>query len=308
MGKLLFIICRLKTLILGRKLEHYKAKHANVVIREDMINPIDAFFLIRRLSWEWEEVENLLNSTASEDLGRIASEQDLQGAAVALSRIHDTYGLNITEVSEGFLLGTRHSQPLTTEDCFEIGQEIESYGDEYYAMMWLREALRKCESKDMKADIIDSFHPILYNSKHPALALALVDRLLAMEPMNREAQEFQKQYQAVVGEANLTYDEIFTADFHRKRNPDDLLDPEFRLKYNRLCQGHTDKSPKRQATLKCRYVYENSVFTRLAPFKLEEVYRNPDIVVYHDVISDEEIGKIQNLTKPLVSEGSLGFM
>jgi prolyl 4-hydroxylase len=286
-------------------LDYYKTKHAELVIQEDLVNPIDAYFLIKRLSFEWEAVEELLTPTVPSNLTRIASEVDLQGAAVALSRVHDTYGLNITEITEGYLLGTRYSQPLSIEDCFEIGQQMKGYGDNYYAMVWLQEALRKCQSQEEEADIIDEFHPILYNATHRELALALVSRLLVIEPANHEAQVYKKMYETSVGASNVTYAEIFQAKFHRRRDPKDGLDPKLRTRYNRLCRGDTDKSPKRLAALRCRFLYDSYVFSRLAPFKLEEVYKNPDIVVYHDVISDAEIMKIQKITKPLVRSRGL---
>jgi prolyl 4-hydroxylase len=80
------------------------------------------------------------------------------------------------------------------------------------------------------------------------------------------------------------------------------LGRELRKTYERLCRGETDKSPRRLRGLKCRLVHENSSFLRIAPLKLEELYENPKIVIFHEVIYESEIKKLQALAKPIVSE------
>lgn len=52
--------------------------------------------------------------------------------------------------------------------------------------------------------------------------------------------------------------------------------------------------------LKCRYVHNNNPRLLLKPAKEEEVYLNPWIVVYHDVVSDKEIDTIKRIATPLV--------
>lgn len=52
--------------------------------------------------------------------------------------------------------------------------------------------------------------------------------------------------------------------------------------------------------LKCRYVNNNNPFLLIAPFKLEEAYLQPRIVIYHDVMSDNEIETIKRLAQPRV--------
>lgn len=52
--------------------------------------------------------------------------------------------------------------------------------------------------------------------------------------------------------------------------------------------------------LKCRYVHKNNPRLLLKPAKEEEVYLNPWIVIYHDVVSDKEIDTIKRIATPLV--------
>lgn len=58
------------------------------------------------------------------------------------------------------------------------------------------------------------------------------------------------------------------------------------------CRGLFRKHKK----LRCRYNFTTSPFLRLAPLKMEEISRDPYIVMYHSVISDREIEDMKRLT------------
>lgn len=53
--------------------------------------------------------------------------------------------------------------------------------------------------------------------------------------------------------------------------------------------------------LKCWYSSENDPFLKYAPFKVEQMYITPDIFIFHDVLSDNEIDLIKGMAKPKVS-------
>ena len=46
----------------------------------------------------------------------------------------------------------------------------------------------------------------------------------------------------------------------------------------------------------------------LAPAKIEEMYKDPDLVVYHDVISDKEMAIVKGFATPLVSHLQTAYM
>lgn len=60
--------------------------------------------------------------------------------------------------------------------------------------------------------------------------------------------------------------------------------------------GCRDKFSNFPTNLSCRYNYTTSPFLRLAPFKMEEISRDPYIVMYHNVLSDREIDEMRKLT------------
>lgn len=74
-----------------------------------------------------------------------------------------------------------------------------------------------------------------------------------------------------------------------------------RQMYEKLCRGEVAPEPYVSAKLKCRYVTDISPFLKIAPLKLEEASLNPYIVVYHDVLYDDEIELVKQMAKPRVS-------
>ena len=63
--------------------------------------------------------------------------------------------------------------------------------------------------------------------------------------------------------------------------------------------GFKDKS-KELRKLKCRYVNHNP-FLIIGPIKEEQLHRNPDIWLYYDVITNEQIQIMKSMALPRVS-------
>jgi prolyl 4-hydroxylase len=123
-----------------------------------------------------------------------ANDEDLNGAAVALTRLQDTYELKTSDVAEGILLGTQYSSSMSVEDCFEMGKQLKAYGDNYYALLWLQEAFKRNEqsratSKNMKIKILESLHPILSQENYTAAAVKVIDELTNINSGHTERKE-----------------------------------------------------------------------------------------------------------------------
>ena len=100
------------------------------------------------------------------------NEDDLNGAAVALMRLQDTYKLDTHALAEGKLLGgKKYSRHLTgtrvslkefmynfvdqhvsciAGDCWELGRQSYNNGDHYHTVLWMGEALNKLEDESNK--------------------------------------------------------------------------------------------------------------------------------------------------------------
>ena len=51
----------------------------------------------------------------------------------------------------------------------------------------------------------------------------------------------------------------------------------------------------------CRYFFGVHPFMKIAPVKEEEVFLEPRLVLYHDVITDNELDVVKKLATPRVS-------
>lgn len=71
-------------------------------------------------------------------------------------------------------------------------------------------------------------------------------------------------------------------------------------KFETLCRNGTLLRPKQMARLTCHYQTNNNPFLKIGPMKVEEFSLNPYIVVYHDLIYDDEIDYIKDAAKPKV--------
>ena len=60
--------------------------------------------------------------------------------------------------------------------------------------------------------------------------------------------------------------------------------------------------PKIEGQLRCRYTTNNVPFFFIQPVKMEEAFLNPRIVVYYDVISDDEIETVKKMAQPRVMQ------
>ena len=67
------------------------------------------------------------------------------------------------------------------------------------------------------------------------------------------------------------------------------------------CRGEKLLDDKVAARLKCRYTTGRHPFLKIQPVKVEEAALKPYIVVYHEVISDDEIETVKKLAQPRVT-------
>lgn len=108
-----------------RNVEDYAREHeeASRNIQQYLSNPINAYLLVKRLTTDWKRVEELItqdvgksfvaNITNSRSDLKFPTDEDLNGAAVALMRLQDTYKLETAQVARGVLNGVQYSTGLS---------------------------------------------------------------------------------------------------------------------------------------------------------------------------------------------------
>lgn len=70
--------------------------------------------------------------------------------------------------------------------------------------------------------------------------------------------------------------------------------------YQKMCRGEVTTPVEVTSKLKCSYATNNNPYLLIAPFKMEEAYQQPKIVIYYDVITDKEIETIKKISQPKV--------
>ena len=78
------------------------------------------------------------------------SDDDLSGAASALTRLQDTYKLDVDDLAHGQLDGVATGSVLSAHDCFELGRQSYNGGDAIHTVQWMKQALKRFEEEDKK--------------------------------------------------------------------------------------------------------------------------------------------------------------
>ncbi|XP_032454381.1 prolyl 4-hydroxylase subunit alpha-1 isoform X2 [Nasonia vitripennis] len=306
---------------LRRNVEDYAREHeeASRNIQQYLSNPINAYLLVKRLTTDWRRVEELItedvgkafvaNITSSRSDLKFPTEEDLNGAAVALMRLQDTYKLETAQVARGVLNGVQYSTGLSAGDCFELGRQSYNNGDYYHTVLWMQEAMDRLQEESSnrttisKPDILEYLAFSTYMQGNVVRALSMTNELLELVPTHQRALGNRAYYQEEIQKR--------TNESRRKRGEDGSEDTPAadqkiksvsemteRERYEMLCRGEIKMPLSIQKELRCRYVDRGIPFLKIAPFKEEEAYLDPRIVIYHDVIYDDEIETIKRMAQP----------
>lgn len=305
-------------------LEYKRVRDRAAASSEKFIgNPLNSFLLIKKLTSDWKLVQDLVEGGGGENfMNNITLErhhhglkwpkdEDLNGAAIGLTRLQDTYRLDTSSLASGLLGGKYYGPKLTAHDCFEIGRQAYNNGDYFHTNIWMEEAMKQYhgeESKSVtKSDILEYLAFSAYMSGNIRKALKLTTELLSLEPDHPRGHGNLQYYQQTLhnkgasmqtrGEDGLgDADEVVNI-LKEQIKRDELLGEE-RVNYEKLCRGEEFVSQEIKSKLMCRYTAGKHPFLLIGPVKEEEVYLKPRIVLYHNLISDTEISTIKELATP----------
>ncbi|VDO89614.1 unnamed protein product [Heligmosomoides polygyrus] len=262
----------------------------------DISNPLTAFLLIKRKMSDWNTIKQkmLLNNADSfvpAEYGvRFPTEEDLAGAAIGLLRLQDT-----CYVSAG--------------DCFEIAKAAYNDGDYYHTIMWAEEAKLRLEEEEEPTakltQILEYLSFSLYKQGNAKHALKLVEELAQLEPNHPRAKGNIKWY-----EDHLAQEGVKKADMRRalgevvNQRPASVLGNSERAVYEALCRNEVPVSEKDISKLYCYYKRDRPYLV-YAPIKVEIKRFNPLAVLFKEVISDEEIELIEELSIPKLARATV---
>ncbi|KAH8363391.1 hypothetical protein KR084_009467 [Drosophila pseudotakahashii] len=310
---------------LKNKMDEYQREHADASsdITAYVSNPINAYLLTKRLTTDWRQVENLMehdvgtdfvqNITQYRNVLKFPSDEDLNGAAVALLRLQDTYQLDTSSVARGKLNGIQYSTEMSSDDCFELGRQSYVNHDYYHTVLWMNEAMARMLEEPTnhtqsftKADVLEYLAFSTYKEGNIESALTMTNELLQLLPHHERAngnkrfyeKEIASQLQLKKMKGDDGTDEMPKSDLPVAKSDPAIFDMTERRAYEMLCRGELKPSPTDLRPLRCRYVTNNVPFLRLGPLKLEEAHMEPYIVIYHDAMYDSEIDIIKRMARP----------
>lgn len=306
------------------------ADHSEAALAGDknlLANPINAYLYMKRFTLDWDkevapnfqsDPESAVHKKIEELKGYLPNYDDLRGAVTALLRLQDTYQLDTNQLAQGRIRSMMAKQ-MSASDCFEIGKMTYNNDDYYHTTLWMEKAMNLVALEKnrtvQRMDILDYLAFSLYKQGNVERALVLTNELLALLPHHTRAQNNRKYYEKLLeeqrrkqyrrGEDGGEEDKTEEPNKYTERPLDEYRKSDEFQTYESLCRGENTHDYKLKHKLKCRYVHNNNPRLLLKPAKEEEVYLNPWIVIYHDVVSDKEIDTIKRIATPLLSRATV---
>ncbi|KAI5643371.1 2OG-Fe(II) oxygenase superfamily domain-containing protein [Phthorimaea operculella] len=265
-------------------------------------NPLNAFALITRLTRDLDYVEKILNETTAgmkyvpDNSLAYPSEEDVTGVVEGMARLQLMYDLDVKKVANGTLTSysTRnprfieYTTPMTSCDCYELGLIEYHKNDRSRNIAWMKEALKRYEHEVdctiSKVDMYDRLSGDYFFMGEQEAAKYWIERRIDASPTDPQ----NKRYKQVLNLMREIKAINKATPISTASNTEIELYPGLCLKYYF----------RFYASLTCYYAHGPHAFLVLAPMKAERLHLSPEILMFHDVITDDEIKEVQALAKP----------
>ncbi|CAB3223332.1 unnamed protein product [Arctia plantaginis] len=332
-----------KLSVLKRYLKLYIRE--NEKIKEDVIsyldNPLKVFILKKRLISDLDNLPEIIKiGSASipyfflKHVDHMYPEkEDLTDAALAVARLANIYNLDVNDLANGNLNNIAYTSPMTASDCYELSLALLSKNKYFEAgRAWMVAAHRKYNEENVaypftEDEIVKYLNEAYSVSKYMKSAPPSTQHMfniydeeskksITEDDSNREllvnppgVPEEIRKLSGVVQDLQQfqTYLKSIWNQLHQQRELEttSVKDEKELENYEALCRGDLVVPAKISNRLTCRYLTENNPFLRIAPFKVETMYLNPDLILFYDVLSDIEIETIKQNAKPLLSRAQI---
>jgi prolyl 4-hydroxylase len=266
---------------LDKKLLPWIAENRNAKNDENYLaNFLNAFLLIKRNFEDLKMVTGKLDEFAHDlkqkidkiEQKSVITANEVFGAVAGILRAQKAYRLKSEDLVEGIIDGLQTRNPLSPHDIFVFADSVYSEEENAFFLEKYSEIARKK---------IKNGH----------------------DPLNEvDPNEIDKILEYLPEDIPDPFDETYELKTYRERRTDVIMS-------QKACRGELTRSPKETKSLLCRLV-SFSQFSKIAPFKLEEISVEPHLVMYHEVLSDSEIKRLieiarQNQSKALVGEDGI---
>lgn len=281
-------------------IEHVKAQHSIALedIEDYLGNPINAFTLIKRMVTDWNHLHGYIKESQARsafrnmldefyEKHRIPDDSELKGAVKGLARLQKVYDLQAHDLANGEINGVYYGTELSWHDCFEIATNLYDSKEFSFALNWFEMALKKLDKieddkmtameEKFELETLEYLALTHYELGETLKACDYIDEILDLQPdhYTKEMRTYILNTPPKPQQPPVAREQAF----------------EWYKNYTRLCQGK--QVPERKLhKLKCTIETRNSPHLLLAPLKVEQLSLDPDINLYHRLLTDKQIEKI----------------
>lgn len=235
--------------------------------------------------------------------------------------IRDIRGLKPAD----YLTPSITSMSLTANDCFELGRQAYSNEDYHHTQLWMREALRRLENEEsfvvgsspdkIRVNILEHLAFSTYKLGHGSDAYTYTMQLLELDPEHERARGNLQFFDSELNRKNI---------IERARKGDDggdsvsvensiaesswPMEESERQTYEALCRGENRMSERTRSQLVCFHLDTSNLpnsFLRLMNIQVEEAYKRPQIVIFHNFMSDAEAEVVKSLAEPKLKRATV---
>lgn len=265
-------------------------------------NPLNAFLLVKRTTLDSKLINQQLLSTSAEFLSKVSdltlSQNELTGTVIGLARLQETYGLKCEDLAKGIIDGVKYRDELTSHELYDLGSELLNADKEDLAIEYLNLALQRLKEypeKYIEMLTLSRLTDAYKRTNEYEEAILIIDEFLELDPLNKMHLEDKEIFQQLLDDQlELEDDEEY-----------DLLEHKEMILYRRVCSGIERQNVIELSRLHCRF-FSNSFFSKLARFKIEEASLDPYIVVFIDVVSENEIEELKQISKLTFTTAKIG--
>ncbi|KAL8559587.1 hypothetical protein ACOMHN_018750 [Nucella lapillus] len=294
------------TVELRRKIANLKRVNTRYVKNTDMMeNPFHAFRLIKRMVKQWSSVfraskgliPEFFNSTRNwlAKQGAIwPSVADLSGAAAALVRLHHIYNLDYDALQRGRFLNVT-SPPMTSQELSYVTKAALELGyvcDAKELLTALERAGKRGEEREEEEEEEEGKERREGGS---GASLRRLSERLSDMMVGTVTECDHNNHNKTFNVPSI--ESLSSASLHARKEA-------VRAMYHHICRRAMESSVLYGSG---RWCYWHSSHIPYLRFKAEMVNSDPFIVVFHDVISDDETRELKDLSFGMISPSALAI-
>ncbi|XP_063417309.1 uncharacterized protein LOC134699829 [Mytilus trossulus] len=310
----------------GFLIEFLKTTEKTVEDAKPIHSPIDAFHLLKRWVDDWEkcfdialcseceidepEIEfNTSRSMVESRLGGWPQQSDLDATVDAIFRLWDVYEFDLRDFLRGKIFKYQ-TEPLTPLEVISIANKAEDAKNSYNSIKFLEALLHDIEDGALPDSPVGTTQlarmiASAYNRNNmPWKSVDLLKERAKEEPENKRLQNDFKYFES---RANSIVENVTVLE---KPNTNIILlmaftrifyEEEMIRKYKALCR----KNLKSQKALSKLFCFYKTTAIPIFLVKAELANIKPNIYLFHDVISDNEITFLQNTSSEMLTRSTV---